>query len=390
MKILLLGAGLQGRAALHDLIRSREVLKISVADLDIERLRHEVAELNHPKVDSIGLDVHDTSRTVALMESVDAVIHLLPAQFRAQMARLAIDTGAHFIDASYADPAYHAIHPAAESRGLAILPEFGLDPGIDLVLTGQALTEFDEVHEIFSYGAGIPEQSASNNPLRYKVSWSFAGVLNAYTRPARIVRNGKAAEISADGLFEPANVHEVDVAGVGRLEAYPNGDAAKYVEMLGLTGTVREAGRYSMRWPGHSEIWRKLIGLGLLNDTLIEAGGARVAPRQFIHDLLLPQLLYGDDERDIALIRVEVGGLKNGRARRVLYQLLDYRDLESGLLAMQRTVGFTVSIGAQMILRGDILKRGLLSPLRDVPAGPLIEELRARDIFIQRREDVFL
>ena len=61
--------------------------------------------------------------------------------------------------------------------------------------------------------------------------------------------------------------------------------------------------------------------------------------------------------------------------------------LETGLLAMQRTVGFTTSIGAQMILNGEIDKRGVLSPLRDVPPEPFVKALKARGIFVKRIEE---
>jgi len=53
---------------------------------------------------------------------------------------------------------------------------------------------------------------------------------------------------------------------------------------------------------------------------------------------------------------------------------------------MQRTVGFTASIGAQMILRGDITAKGLLSPLNDVPYSLFEKELRKRNIQIIRTE----
>ena len=66
--------------------------------------------------------------------------------------------------------------------------------------------------------------------------------------------------------------------------------------------------------------------------------------------------------------------------------MIDRRDLETGLLAMQRTVGYTASIGAQMILSGQITKRGLLTPTRDIPSDMLIEELGKREITIQRTE----
>jgi saccharopine dehydrogenase-like NADP-dependent oxidoreductase len=67
---------------------------------------------------------------------------------------------------------------------------------------------------------------------------------------------------------------------------------------------------------------------------------------------------------------------------KVTYDLIDYRDLETGLFAMNRTVGFTASIGAQMILTGKITQAGVLSPVRHVPPREFIEELKARGMRI--------
>ena len=47
---------------------------------------------------------------------------------------------------------------------------------------------------------------------------------------------------------------------------------------------------------------------------------------------------------------------------------------------MSRTVGYTASIGAQMIGSGVLAKRGLLSPLGDVPYAHLVDELARRGI----------
>lgn len=390
MKILLLGIGLQGRAALYDLIHSQEVHKIIACDLDLDQIGQFTNDLTHPKVQAIEIDVVNTEQVSRLMEEVDAVIYLLPTRFRGSMAKLAISAGVHFVDASYSNPEYLTLNEHAREKGVSILPEFGLDPGIDLVLSARAIREFDEVDLVNSYGAGFPEPSAANNPLQYKISWSFSGVLAAYDRTAKLVRNGKVVRIPRTQIFAEKNIHMVDIDGLGSLEAYPNGDASKYLTMLGLEGKGINAGRYSMRWPGHSAIWNKLKALGFLNQKPLTIDGASISPRKFIHDLLQPQLLYQADERDIAIIRVEVAGRKDGLRKKVMYQMVDYRDLESGLLAMQRTVGFTASIGAQMILRGDISKRGVLSPLLDVPPDILISELKARGIFFQRWEETAL
>ena len=75
-------------------------------------------------------------------------------------------------------------------------------------------------------------------------------------------------------------------------------------------------------------------------------------------------------------------GLKLGRRRRVSYQLIDYRDLNTGLFAMNRTVGYTASIGAQLIASGQITQRGVLAPVTDIPYDLLASELGKRGIQI--------
>ncbi len=260
-------------------------------------------------------------------------------------------------------------------------------PGIDLVLAGQGIKEFDYVEAFRSYGAGIPEPAAADNPLQYKISWTFSGVLDSYMRPARIIDHGRVMDIAAGTIFRADRVHRVLVDGLGELEAYPNGDAVRYVTMLGIANSVKDAGRYSLRWPGHSDFWQKLADLGFLDHTPIQVGHNAVVPRRFLHDLLHPQLAYAAGERDIAVVRVELQGKRDRVPKRIVYQVVDYRDLETGFLAMQRTVGFTASICTQMILRDEIKKRGLLSPLLDIPGDEFFSALGRRGIQVQRTED---
>ena len=384
MNILVLGVGLQGQAAVVELADSPEVEGVVAADADGEGLARFLNELGAEKVRGVTVDAADEDKVGALMEDVDAVVHLLPPGFREGMARLAVAHGCHFVDASYALPAYQELHEAAVAAGVAILPELGLDPGIDLVLMGEAARELDTVRRFVSYGAGIPEPAAADNVLRYKISWSFAGVLRSYHRPATVVGEGRALTVPAGEIFAPEHGHMVAVAGLGELEAFPNGDVRPFLERLGIEREVREAGRYTLRWPGHSAFWYRLARLGFLGEEPVTVGGQEVIPQQFLHDLLAPRLEYGPDERDVAYVAVEAEGVRAGRPHRVRYQVLDFRDLKTGLLAMQRTVGFTAGIGAQMLLRGEIPGKGLLSPLTDVPAGPLFAALRRRGIRIER------
>lgn len=386
MKILLLGVGRQGKAALYDLVQSPGITKIIAADANYEDLTNFSSSIDTGKIVLIKLDVRDSTEVVKHMRLVDAVIVLLPQQFRLEIIKLAIENRIHIIETSYALPEYEQLGILAEQKNVSLLPECGLDPGIDLVLAGRAVRELDTVHELHVYGTGVPDPEFANNPLKYKISWTFSGVLNAYQRPARMMKEGKIIHLNPVDMFATENIHMVNMDTLGLMEAYYNGDAVKYLDILGIRETIKNTGRYSLRWPGHAQFWHTMVSLGFLNEEPIKVNGQDVSPRQFVHDLLEPQLQYKDNEKDIAALRIKVTGLRDGKSKRIIYQMTDLRDLKSGLLAMQRTVGFTASIGAQMILNGHITKRGLLSPTRDIPSDNFITELNKRGIHIQRKE----
>ena len=154
------------------------------------------------------------------------------------------------------------------------------------------MRELDEVQEYFSYGTGFPEPEAADNVLRYKISWTFTGVLKAYCRDARVIRDGQVVSIPGREEFAPQNIHVIDLEGYGPMEAYPNGDTVGFLERMGIAGSVTNAGRFATRWPGHSAFWYKLAQLGFLDDKPVQVGGAAVAPRDFLAALLEPQLQY--------------------------------------------------------------------------------------------------
>jgi saccharopine dehydrogenase-like NADP-dependent oxidoreductase len=144
-------------------------------------------------------------------------------------------------------------------------------------------------------------------------------------------------------------------------------------------------GRYAMRWPGHNPFWNAMAELGFLDETTERIGGVDLSPRRFVVEHLSPRLQFADGERDMVVIRVEAWGLKNRQPLRAIYELVDYRDLATGLFAMNRTVGFTTSIAAQLILSGRVRNTGLLNPARDLPAAVVADELKQRGMNIERR-----
>ncbi|MFK5925539.1 MAG: saccharopine dehydrogenase C-terminal domain-containing protein [Desulfuromusa sp.] len=387
MKAIVLGMGLQGKAVIHDLEQSDLISKIFAADINLDNAKKYLERMEYSKTEVLKLDVSrdkDLAGTYAKM-GIDIVICMLPIELALTAAKAAINAGVPFVSSNYTYQ-LQELDTLAKEKNCIILPEMGLDPGIDLVLGRMAVDQLDQVHGLYSYGGGIPApECADDSPIHYKISWIFDRVLAVYTREARLLKNGKPHIVPGDEIFKPENVHEIKFPGIGTVEAYPNGDAERYIEIFGLGKELLEMGRFALRWPGHSKFWYKMVKLGLLDDTPINTGDTEVSPRNFITQWFTPRLQYTDKQQDLALLRVEAWGVKDGRKIKVIYDLIDYRDLSTGLFAMNRTVGFTSSIGAQLILSGKITGSGVLSPVRHVPPEPFMEEIKTRGMRVDYR-----
>ena len=381
MRMLVLGCGMQGKAVLHDLARSNDVEKVVVADC-LERELDSTLFPDKSKLETVVADLAQREQLAELMEAgFDVVIDMLPPQFAKPVAEVTIESGIHFINTNYGK-SVSGLHALAEAHGVILLPECGLDPGIDLVLCGEAVRRFDEVNEMKSYGGGIPEKAAATNPLQYKITWRFEGVLDSYAREAKLLREGDTVIIAPERIFDKESIHTVEIPDVGELEAIPNGDAVQFADTLGIEETVLSMGRYSLRWPGHSSLWKKLSGLGFLDDKPISWLAEPLSPRQFLRQMLEPQLQLGPDERDMTILRVDTSGALGGEQRRLLQHVVDQRDLQTGFTAMSRTVGYTASIVAQMICRSEITGCGLLTPVCHIPYDRFADELKMRGIVV--------
>jgi saccharopine dehydrogenase-like NADP-dependent oxidoreductase len=214
------------------------------------------------------------------------------------------------------------------------------------------------------------------------------GVLRASKRPAKIIRSGQVLDIPGHEIFRPENIHTLEIEELGEtLECYANGNAAHYLDAFGLRGAVREMGRYACRYPGHCAFWDRMVNSGFLDEDVLRVGDAEVSPIDFTAALLSgqQQFRYGPDEADAAMVRVDVMGWTGDTPRRAVLQLIDHRDMTSGFTAMQRTVGYTMALGARMILNGELPRCGLLSPV-EVPFALLERGLGDLGMRITRQD----
>ena len=269
MKVAVLGGlGLQGRAAIADLAASAGVETIICVDTAPGGLDRLAGLVDPDRVRLVVPEGPMGGALAAVMQDVDVAIDLMPLPLMREAVVAAIETRTPIVTTNYAK-SIADLGPAAEAAGIGVMTECGLDPGIDLVLYRRAARQFDTVTAIDSYCGGIPEPKARTGPLSYKVSWNFDMVLMSQNRASVLLEDGQRVEIPAAQQHDNRFIHEIEVAGLGTLEAVPNGDAVHYAGMLdipGVAGTLRSTGRYTLRWPGWAAFWAPLKQLGFLSE----------------------------------------------------------------------------------------------------------------------------
>ena len=387
MKILVLGGcGIQGRAAVFDLVRSEGVKEVICADARMEGLHALSSFSDRANFRTVKMDASNLDNLISLFKQVDVAIDLLPRDCTLIVCQAAIQTGVGVVNTNYAY-SIADMDRQAKHAGVTIMPECGLDPGVDLILYGEAGRRFDELHLINSYCGGFPQAAACDNPLNYKVSWTWEGVLSSTKRDSKIIKDGKVIDIPAAQQHDSQYVHQIDFPGLGQLEAIPNGDAVFFTDLLGVTPTIKETGRFALRWPGWSAFWQPMKQFGFLSEKPVPGLPGEVSPYQLVDKLVGPQLQYKENEKDLVAMVNVFEGMMGPRKIRLTIRMLIERDLSTGLMAMSQGVGFPASIVAQMIARGDIKTKGVLSPAVHVPYLLFIDQLALRGITLEEKEE---
>jgi lysine 6-dehydrogenase len=376
MNILLLGAGRMGLGAAHDFASQPDVDRVTVADMDGDKARF-IADRVGPKVHPVELDVTDHDAVVALMRGHAAVLSCVVYKLNVQLAKAAVEAGTNFCDLGGNNTvvdAELALDAEARERGVNIIPDCGLAPGMVAVLVAHGIQRFETVDEVRIRVGGLPQDPKP--PLDYQMVFSVEGLINEYVERARVVRDGKIVEVDSMTELETLDFPEP----FGTMEAFQTSGGTSTLPETYL-GRIRELDYKTIRYRGHCDKFKTMIDLGLCH------GDARPV----FANLLVHHLPH--DEPDVVLVRVEFKGrgreaADNGREaadggiETLRYDIIDRQDETTGLSAMMRTTAFPAAIVALMMARGQITKKGALPQERCVPPAPFMEELAKRNIVV--------
>ncbi|MBI3268059.1 MAG: saccharopine dehydrogenase NADP-binding domain-containing protein [Planctomycetes bacterium] len=381
MRCVVLGAGLMGKAAVHDLVRSPGVDRVLVADADERRAREVARTAGDGRAVAARIDVRDGRAVERLLRGWDVTLSAVPYLFNLGLARAAIAAGSHFCDLGGNDTIVAQelrLDRAARKKGLCLVPDCGLAPGMASLVVAAGLKRLDKTRAVHIRVGGLPQQPKP--PLDYQLVFSVHGLINEYVEKARILRAGKLCEVESmtgvESLRFPAPFDELEAF-------FTSGGTSTLPDTL--RGVVRDLDYKTIRYPGHCAKIRVLIDLGLTRwDRLRVESGEEVSPRAVLSAALLKALPAG--EPDAVLLRVVLEGRKDGRERVVTYEMLDRFDRRTGLTAMMRTTAFPLSIVAQMLASRRVTGCGALPQEACIPAEDFLEELGRRGVVVRRRE----
>jgi len=374
LKIFVLGAGMMGRAVVHDLAGAREVQHIVVADFDRERAQEVSHKFGRRKARSVFADVRNTAELARLLRGCNVVVNCTQYNWNLDVMRAAIAARVNYMDLG---GLYHmtkkqfALDRDFRKIGRLAIAGMGGAPGITNVMARALADPMDRVESIRVYNAGADEQKY-DSPIAY--TFSIATILDELTMPPIAFENGRYVEkpmLSDPELGEfPGPIGKIVLRHSIHSEL---GTLAESFRKKGLREVFFKI-NYDPQLVG---LVRNLVDTGFTSREPIAVNGTRVAPRAVLLAMLQSHATK-KTPRDVEALRVVVSGRsRKKRTEKAMEMWADY-STRPQLSAVARDTGFPAAIAAVMLGRGEIQGMGVQAPENVVPPQPFFSELKKR------------
>ena len=369
-KAVVLGAGMVGSVIGADLARDDE-FTVTIADVSEDALSAAAAR-SEGRIATVQADLSRPAVIRRIVADADIVLGALPSPLGLRALQAVIEAGRHYCDISFMpeDPA--ELNGLAKTRGVTAVVDCGVAPGLTNMLAGYAVAQLDGCQRLDIYVGGIPRRPRP--PFYYKAAFSPADVIEEYTRPSRLVENGRVVVREALSEVEP-----ISFEGVGVLEAFNTDGLRSLIRTLDVPFMKEK----TVRWPGHADIMRVFRETGLFSREPIIVHTVAVTPLEITSALLFPKWTYEPGEEDLTVLRVTA----EAADRTLAWEMIDQYDAASGTSSMSRTTALPCAITARLIVAGRFARRGVITP-EQIGSEPglldhVLGELAARGVQVR-------
>jgi saccharopine dehydrogenase-like NADP-dependent oxidoreductase len=375
MRILSLGgAGAVCQHATRDLAEYSDFDQIAIGDYDVAAAERLAAEIGDPRLSILEVDANNYDDLVEVFGGFDVVLNGLPWKYDMAVTRACVEAGVSGLDVSTEEEQWD-YDATAKERGLVFIPGVGATPGITNVMARRAANLMDEVDEIQINFAAF-RCPAPSPGLLITFLWEF----HPETESRVYYEGGKFHWV---GPFE--GVRTVTFPGpIGEQEVcyIPHPETRTMPDSLGAQAvSVRGC------FPPHAmRLAKAMLESGLYSEEPLTIEDTETTAFETMYDLLLalpesketPLWAYG--------LLVDVFGRRDGRhVHARLWNRHPPQEEWGGKAAYYKNIAIPLSIGAQMIGRGDVDVAGVVPPESALDPDIFFAELARRGIEIHER-----
>ncbi len=428
-KVLILGAGMVVKPIVQNLLQN----EIFVTIASPTKFKGDSMIGGHHLGKSLYWTASDEETLEKLILENDLTVSLLPYSFHIMVANYCIKHKKNMLTTSYVQAEMQALDKKAKDAGIIILNELGLDPGIDHMSAMRIIDYIHEkggkVEEFYSICGALPAKENSDNPFKYKFSWSPKGVVLAGNNNAKYLKHGKIIDVPTENLFK--DVFKVDFPGIGNLEVYPNRDSLEYIDIYKIPET-KTIFRGTFRFKGWCETFDAMKTLNLTIDKKIDFSGKSYADflamqigetssdnikekvanylkiekdataiksMEFLglfsnekinrkedtsfeltSDLMIDKMMLKENEKDMILMEhTFLAKYPDGKQEVIKSRMLDFGSPKTNT-SVARTVALPAAIGVKMILENKIKVKGVWRPIIPEIYNPILDALEDLDI----------
>ena len=328
-EIYQIGSGMIGQAMALDLAKSH---KIHLADLKIENVRKEIKD--HPAIITYDLDVLNRQKLSSFIKKADMVLLAVPGYLGYNALETIISSGKNVVDISFSPENIMKLNDIAIKNNVTAIFDAGVAPGLPNYIFGYH-NSFEDIKSFKYYVGGLPK--FPKQPFNYKAPFSPIDVIEEYTRPARMIINGKL-------MTKPAlsGIENINFKDSLMLEAF-NTDGLR--SLLITMNHVKNMSEKTLRYPGHVKLIKSYIKKGTLqnNETIKK---------------LFKEWKLGPEEIEFTLLKVEL----QTNDKTINYELYDEYDKVDNITSMARTTGYTATASINLILEKLFTEKGVFPP----------------------------
>lgn len=343
-KIIVLGAGLVGKAMAIDLAKKFDVTS---ADISPAALK----EVEKYGIKTQETDLTDLKALKSIVQSFDLVVGAVPGFLGFQTVRTVIDAEKNMVDISFFPEDPFELDELAKQKNVVVVTDCGVAPGMGNIILGYHNRRMNINHYECLVG-GLP--LVREWPYEYKAVFSPIDVIEEYTRPARYVQHKEL--VIKEALSDPELIHFHEI---GTLESWNSDGLRSLIKTMPNIPNMIEK---TLRYPGCIEYLRVLRESGFFSYDEIEVKGVKIRPIDVTAKLLFPKWKLKPGEEEFTVMRIRLAGEQNGQLKTIQYNLLDRTDKQTNTLSMARTTGYTCTAAVNLVLDGKFSRKGISPP----------------------------